>query len=595
MPAMLSAIRSRGPDGEGQYRHHGIYLGHTRLAVIDPANGAQPLASGDGRYVVSYNGEIYNYAELRRELESAGVRFATNCDTELIPAGYAVWGERLFGKLDGIFAFALLDTMSGRLTLVRDPLGVKPLYYALHGDTLAFASTVRAVLAHPDIDAALNPDAIRDFVQYRWLRGGTTMHDTVKVLPAAMVLVFERGSISQRRYWTPGSHAPSAPKSEGELVEAVHAEIDKSVHDQMRADVPVAVFLSGGVDSSMIAQMATRHSTSPVQAYTIDVGNQEDVDDAASLARELGMPHTLFSLQESDFDALPDVIGSMDRPVGDAVVLAAWKLCRDAAKDVKVALTGDGADELFAGYVHIPVLRKLHRLRAFAPAFRTVAPLIERVPVRVLDRFFHYDASLGHLGREAVAGLFRASGNNAALMARATQVIGDNALSFATTMSPVSHAKSELTLSALRDDMREGWLSEQILPKLDQLSMAHGLEARVPYVTTRLVDLLHNLPDDMFLNKSGNKHLLRQAAVREGVKAATTGKRAFHVPMETKWRKPMQGLIRDWLSDSEIKRHGIFREKYVNDLVKHLDRGEFLASKILMNMAALHMWMDRNA
>ncbi len=594
MPAMIEAIRTRGPDGEGVYAHADTHLGHTRLAVIDPDNGTQPMASADGRYVLTYNGEIYNYAALRRELEQAGVRFRTDCDTELIPAGYAVWGEDLYARLDGIFAFALLDTESGRLMLVRDHLGVKPLYYAQAGGSLVFGSTVRAVLAHPAVSSSLDMNAVRDFVQYRWIRSGATMHEVVEVLPAATSLVFDGSSVTRKCYWAPGAKVSPRPGTEEELTEAVHAEIDRAVRDQLRADVPVSVFLSGGVDSSMIAQIAARHSPNPVTAYTIDVGNRQDVEDAARLAASLDMPHELFRLEEADFERLPAVIGAMDRPVGDAVVLAAWKLCRGAAGYVKVALTGDGADEIFAGYVHMRVLRKLDRLKRLSPLMRAAAPMIGYVPVPFLDRLFHYDASLGHMGRKAAAELLAAAGNPAAMMARATQVIPDSELGQATTLDAAPARPADLSLRGLRDDIRDGWLSEQILPKLDQLSMAHGLEARVPYVTPRLVDMLYNAPEEMFLSGSQNKRLLRQAAAREGVAAATTRKRAFHVPVETLWRQPMSRLISDWLSESEIRKHGVFRAPYVHDLFRKLDQGEFLASKILMNMAALHMWMDRN-
>ncbi|MGJ3259982.1 MAG: asparagine synthase (glutamine-hydrolyzing) [Rhodospirillales bacterium] len=594
MPAMIEAIRTRGPDGEGMFAHADVYLGHTRLAVIDPDNGAQPLASADGRYVVSYNGEIYNYAKLREELERLGVRFRTDCDTELIPAGYAVWGSDLFARLDGIFAFALLDTTSGQLTLVRDQLGVKPLYYAYASGVLVFGSTVRAVLTHPAVSSSLDMNAVRDVVQYRWIRSGKTMHEAVEVLPAATSLVFNGESMTRERYWTPGAAAPVPSGNEEELAEAVHTEIDAAVRAQLRADVPVSVFLSGGVDSSMIAQIAARHSPIPLTAFTINVGNQSDVDDAARLAASLGMPHRILQLEEVDFDCFPDVIGAMDRPVGDAVVLAAWKLCRDASKDVKVVLTGDGADEIFAGYVHMPVLRKLDRLKRLSPLMRAVAPVIGRVPVSGLDRLFHYEASLGRMGRDAVVALLRAVGDPAALMARATQVVPDAELEQATTFGPAPVRPAELSLAGLRDDMRDGWLSEQILPKLDQLSMAHGLEARVPYVTPRLVDMLYTISEESLLAGGENKRLLRRAAIREGVAAARTGKRAFHVPMETRWRRPMKRLIDEWLSESVTRKHGVFRMPYVERLERRFDEGEFLASKTLVNMAALHMWMDRN-
>jgi len=596
MDTMIEGIRSRGPDDEGQTRHPGVHLGHTRLAVIDPEHGAQPLSSADGRYVVTYNGEIYNYAELRAELEARGVRLRTHCDTELIPAGFAEWGEDFFTKLDGMFAFALLDTRTGVLRLVRDPLGIKPLYYAISGGTLVFASAVRSVLAHPAVGSSLSETGLRDFIQSRWLRSATTMYESVHVLPAATLLVFDNGEARSRTYWRPGEASVSPTRNIDELVEAVGAHMADTVRRQLRADAPVSVFLSGGVDSSYIARLAAGHGDGPISAFTIDVGAAEDVDGARELAAELGMDHRVSRLEPEDFDMLPAVIGAMDRPVGDAVVLATWKLCRAAAEEAKVALSGDGADELFGGYVHMPVLRRLDRLRPVSPFLRMMAPVLGMMPVAMLDRLFHYEASLGRMGRQAAADLLAAAGDSGAMLARATQIVGDGDVSRATHLAPPPPPPpADLSLNGLRDDMIHGWLPEQILPKMDQLSMAHGLEVRVPYVTIGLLDLLAGVDERVLLRNGDNKYLLRAAAEKVGLSAARRKKRAFHVPTENRWRDPLQRLTRSWLSDSEIRRHGVFKADYVADISRQVDAGEFLASKISLNMAALHMWLDANA
>ncbi|KIL96696.1 Asparagine synthetase glutamine-hydrolyzing [Paramagnetospirillum magnetotacticum MS-1] len=588
--AMIAEIRHRGPDGEGCDSALGIHLGHARLAILDPSHGAQPLTGADGRYTVSYNGEIYNYPDLRRELEALGHRFETTCDTELLPLGFAAWGEGLFARLDGMFAFALRDNADGRLWLVRDQLGIKPLYYSLAGGELAFASSARALTRHPQVSRRLRPDAIQEFLQFRWVRSGRHLFSDVEILPPGGVLRWTEGEARLDRFWTPARRGPARNALPRDWAAEVELVLEDSVRRQLRADVALGIFLSGGVDSAMIGHYAARNAANRLTAFTFSTGDRVDeTAQAAAMARDFGFDHRVVSLTASDFADFPQAVACLDNPVGDAVVLPTWKLCREAAREVKVVLTGEGADEMFAGYAHLPILRKLDQLGSVAGVLRLLAPLIRLMPVGLLNHLFDYQASLGRLGRDAAAELLAVAGDSGKMLARASAIMGDAEMAQATTLGPPPpRPKADLSLGGLLLDLTRGWLPEEILHKMDQLSMAHGLEARVPYVTTALYDLLLRCPDQMAMGKT----LLRHVASQSGLAAARRRKVAFHLPVETLWRPQLEEMCREYLSPAMIRRHAILNEAFVGRSLSLLKAGEFLASKRLVAMVSLHAWLD---
>ncbi len=590
---MIADLRMRGPDGAGHHDSGPIHLGHTRLAIVDIAGGGQPMTRSEGRYTVSCNGEIYNYAALRADLEKQGQIFSTTCDTELIPLGFAVHGEDFFSRLDGMFAIALVDNLTHTLHLARDHLGIKPLYYARTGSDLVFASSARAVTRHPAVTRRLSSDAVQELLMFRYVRSGRSLFRDIQSLSPGSLLTWHAGRLTERSFWVPRRRGAGGTAPATAIADRVQATLRDTVRRQLRADVPVGLFLSGGVDSATIAHYARQHATG-LTAFTFSTGGPDDETEVArALAGHFGLRHRVITMNGRDFESMPDIIAAMDNPVGDPIVIPTYMLCGAAAREVKVVLTGEGADEMFGGYAHFPVLRRLGRLARTMPALRHLGALVRHTPVWALDRMFDYPASLGTLGREAAARLIEALGDSGRLLRTAMAVMDDEEIARATTLGRSPPAPpADLSFAGLLFDFLRTWLPNQILHKMDQLSMAHGLEARVPFVDVGLYDTLIEAPDALMAQGGKNKTILREIAAREGVPVARRPKVPFHLPVEQLWREPFGRLCDEWLSETLIRRHGIIRSDYVRQCRIELERGEFLASKRLAVMASLHMWVE---
>jgi asparagine synthase (glutamine-hydrolysing) len=598
LPRMIDAIRPRGPDGDGDFISAPVHFGHTRLAIIDLVSGAQPMVRREGRAAITYNGEIYNYIELRQDIEAAGFTFETKSDTEVILLGYLAFGPDFFKRMIGIFAFALADLEKRRVLLVRDHFGIKPLYYAKTKDALVFSSSARAVALHSEVDRSLDPAAIRDYLQFRYVPNGQHFFSGIRTLPAGSILTYDfDGTEKIEQYWTAAQRRPDDRINEETWITRTLALLDDAVRIQLRSDVPVGLFLSGGVDSSTIATFGTRHAAARMTAYTYAMeGDHDEVAAAGDIARQTGVDHRIVRGEGAGaLSGLRDAIACMDLPVGDAIIVPTYRLCEAAARDLKVVLTGEGADEVFGGYVHFSALFKLARLSRAIPFAHRLAGGIELLPIALLNHFFDYQASLGSLGRTRVARMIRSIHGPTALYRMASSVIDDDEIVAAANLGPaVSEDIGPLTLPNLMAETARTWLPYQILNKMDQLSMAHGLEARVPFLDPRIYDHVLSAPDSLFLSGSANKVLLRKALAQAGGLNANRPKFAFHVPIEQRYRAELDTMCADWLSDEQIERHGILKRKYVKDNIAALRSGEFLASKRLVTMIGLHMWLDEH-
>jgi asparagine synthase (glutamine-hydrolysing) len=501
--AMADALAHRGPDGAGVWTTSGVGLGHRRLAVIDPHTGDQPMASEDGRLAVVFDGEIYNFREIRRELESLGHVFRTEGGTEVILHGWRRWGPACLDRFNGMFAFALHDAEQAMLFLARDRLGVKPLHYAeLSDGSLIFASEIKGLLAHPLFRRAPDIGAVEDYLGLGYVPDDACILAGVKKLPAGHHLSIRRGRpLPAPVQWWDASFADRAIGSAAALEEELVGRMREAVRSRMIADVPLGAFLSGGVDSAAIVALMAEASREAVQTCSIGF-DAADHDEASRVAERFAARHRSRTVSPDDFGQIDTIVAAFDEPFADASALQTHRLSVLAREGVTVALCGDGADEVFAGY----------RRHASHAAEERVRRLIPRGPRETLFRA----TALGRSGEEAYAdavGVTRWRLREQLYSPAAARLLDGHraedryiaAMRAAPARDPIDRAQYA--------DLKIG-LPGNILTRVDRMSMAAGLEAREPMLDHRLVEFAARLPARMRVRRSASKWLMKRAMRR---------------------------------------------------------------------------------
>jgi asparagine synthase (glutamine-hydrolysing) len=596
---MLAAVASRGPDGTRRFSGQNAEFVFTRLSINDlTETGEQPMFAADGRIVAMMNGEIYNSPELRRALESKGRQFRGTSDAEVVPHGFAEWGVELFSRLRGMFAIAIYDIVSKELILARDHFGIKPMYYATTRDGVAFSSSARAVSLHPDVGQTLNHRAMTELLQYRFVPSGSSLYENVQTLMPGHFAVCHGSVVSLHNYWRRNRFAESASASEGELVECFSELLLGSIRRELTSDVPLGVLLSGGVDSGAVLTGACAAKARGLSAYTYEMrGSSSEVDLARDIADSHGVIQRVVTGKESEFvDTFVRAVQCMDLPVGDAIIAPTYQLLAEVRKERKVVLTGEGADELLAGYAHVRPLQLLHRIARTGAHPTALAALVKCTPWRVLDAFFPYDAVLGKSGKKKLVEIVQSAREPRLALTHTISVFDENELQTGTNLPPLTREASvgDLTLSTLIDWGFASWLPNQILNKMDQLSMANGVEARVPFVSVELYEFVSTLPARMLLSRKGNKRVLREALKTWGYSHPEQPKRAFFTPLTSRHQRELEALAREWLSTSMNRKHGVITDGLVRETIEKVRAGDFLASKQIVTLATLHIWLEQD-
>ena len=523
--AMIAAQAHRGPDGEGIWTAPGVGLGHRRLSIIDLAGSPQPMHAG--ALSVTYNGEIYNFAELRASLERGGARFVTEGDTEVLLHGWRAWGPGLLDRLNGMFAFALHDAEAGTLFLARDRMGVKPLHYVeLSDGSLAFASELKGLLAHPLLRRVPDATAIEDYMAFGYVPDDACLVAGVRKLPAGHCLLIKRGQgVPAPRQWWDVSFADRASGSSRALGEELLAHMREGVRSRMVADVPLGAFLSGGVDSSAVVALMAEASKAAVRTCTIgfDEAGHDERAHAAAVAQRFATDHHAQVVRPDDFALIDRLVHHFDEPFADGSALATYQVAALARARVTVARSGDGADEVFAGYRRYRFQAAEERVRRLVPpawraaAFGTLGrayPKADWAP-----RPLRAKATLLALARDGDAAYARAVGVTAPeLRAR---LLGEG-----TRAALHGHRAEDRYIAAMRaaparDAIDRAqyadikiWLPGDILTKVDRTSMAVGLEAREPLLDHRLVEFGARLPASMRLHRGTGKWLMKRSLER---------------------------------------------------------------------------------
>jgi asparagine synthase (glutamine-hydrolysing) len=603
---MGDALRHRGPDGEGYLSHGRFSMGMRRLSIIDLAGGNQPIYNEDGRLAVIQNGEIYNYVELMAELEQHGHRFRTRSDTEVLVHAFEQWGEDCVDHLNGMFAFAIYDLQRDSLFLARDRCGQKPLYWWHRNGRFLFASEIKALLESDDVERRPNLAAVDGYLALRYAPQPETLFEGVRTLPAAHCLTLRGGELRLRRYWdVPLGTAPA--QSDAEQLEAFEALFTDAVRLTLRSDVPVGAYLSGGIDSSLVVAAMTRFAP---KVKTFSIGFRSPIDEtseAAALARVLGTDHHEIQLGPEAFAELPRAIWHLERPIGDALILAYWTLAREASRDLKVVLSGEGADESYAGYSFHKIIQWTERYRKLVPRGvnrHLVAPLLDAVPVRLLDKLFVYPAYLGERGKAKTVDYLREyPDRDLAESYVALKALFDRDERRALYTPALRHLAGESWLH--RERRREGpfldrllalqyddWLQDNLLLRQDKNTMAHSLELRCPFLDHRLIEQAFGFPPRSKVRFLRDKWIERELGKKwlpaENVKRS---KNPFYLPLEYFHTEPQ---LREWirltLDPERVARRGWFDPAAVKGLVDRMQSGEFLILKQVLSLVILELW-----
>ena len=579
LQAMCDVMAHRGPDGEGRYIASGIALGHRRLALIDIEGGAQPMVRSEGgvdRWAIVFNGEIYNYRDLRADLEDLGYAFETNSDTEVLLVGFIAWGEQVLQRVRGMFAFAVFDARSGELFCARDFFGIKPFYYTVQGTQFIFASEVKCILEHPAYERELNEEALAQYLCFQFsVLPETFFKGIYKLLPGHCMRVHADGSTEDTRYWRPEYHEESQ-RTLQDTVELIGNTMRESVRYHNVADVEVGSFLSSGIDSSYLAALLTRENPH-IKTFTVGFSEYEGARDEVSWARELAgllkVENDAHHITEREYwDAVPLVQWHMDEPSGDPSAVALYFVDQLAARRVKAVLSGEGADEFFGGY-------RIYQAPLASEHLKGVPSSLLRAGSKVLRAVGKRGANYLERASEGVEDWYYTNAHGVAFTPeQRNDVLATDVLSrLGSVASPQQLAAPVYAEAAGLDEVTrmqyadlQLWLVGDILLKTDKMAMAHSLESRVPFLDREVFALAASITTSQKVTESQTKVALRQAAERAIPSAwAQKEKLGFPVPVVSWLREDAYYEIVKHAFESPEANRFFKQEQLVNLLEEH--------------------------
>jgi len=624
--SMCERIVHRGPDSEGLWTDDRVALGMRRLSIIDLKTGDQPVFSCDRSVVVMMNGELYNYREVRADLEKRGHKFATQTDTEILPHLYEEYGDALVDHVNGMFAFALWDARKKKLLIARDRFGEKPLYYGVFDGKLIYGSEPKTLLAHPSVKAEINLDALRHYLSFDYVPAPMSIYKGINKLPAGHILIVESGEIKTRRYWAHRSEpeavatgAPGDPSGRNgkqdtlpngrvSAFDAKASELKELLSDAVRmrlvSDVPLGILLSGGIDSSTVAAFATQHATEKVKTFSI--GFEEDSFDESKYARQvakhLGTEHHEEILSAAKAGDLVSEIGTwLDEPLSDGSLIPTYLLSRFVRKHVTVALGGDGGDELFAGYP----MYYAHKVAGYYSAIPSfvrnglIEPVVNALPVSTKNMSFDYKAKrfVAATKFDAVTrhhswfGSFSIDKHQSLLLPDVLNNSEDDIYKGARELLALSDAKTEIEQMQFLDI--NFYMAEDILTKVDRAAMAVSLETRAPFLDPRVARFAASIPLQYKLKGSKGKYILKEA-VKDLIPSEIINrpKKGFGIPIADWLKGRLNPLLHDMLAPERLRSQGLFNSEYVQTLIKEHETGTASHHKELWTLLVFQLWIE---
>jgi asparagine synthase (glutamine-hydrolysing) len=593
---MCRVITHRGPDDQGVFVRGGVALGMRRLSIIDLEGGQQPINGCDTSATVVFNGEIYNYRELQRELEARGHRFHTHSDTESIAHAYEEYGAKCVEHFRGMFAFAIWDERKRELFIARDRVGIKPLYYSVTRDgTLVFGSEIKSLLEHPAIERETNVDALDAYLSFGYVPDPLSIFRGIHKLPPGHHLRFADGRVAVEQYWD-FSYEPVEVKREEDYLEELRALLDEAVKLRLVADVPLGAFLSGGVDSSAVVGLMTRSMSQPVKTFSI--GFNEDTYNELKYARvaakHFGTDHHEFIVTPDICDIVDELVWHFDEPFADSSAIPTYMVSKLAREYVTVALSGDGGDELFAGYTRYVVDRKRSHLARLPRVVRegVMQPLSAHLPHGAWGRNYLRNVSLDPLDRyiDSIS-LFTDLNKLSLYTMDFKRRLKDEREGVALFRAFAESVETGDAIDPLLYLDSKTYLPGDILTKVDRMSMAVSLEARVPLLDHKLIEFVTRIPASLKMKGLETKHIFKRA-VRGLVpdEILDRPKQGFGVPIQEWINTQLRERIHDTLTDQRTRERGFFDSHYVNLLLDEHERGRRDHAPALWALLMLELW-----
>ena len=598
--SMCDAIVHRGPDSDGVFCQDGIALGMRRLKIIDLVSGDQPIFNADRTVVVTFNGEIYNHRELRAELEGKGYTFRTNSDTEVLVHLYEEMGEELVHRLNGMYAFAIGDLRRRRVLLVRDRIGIKPLFLAQSQGTVSWASEIKALLQNRALERAVDDSTLGDYLNLNYLPPGKTLFRGIEQLLPGEMAVLDDDGIERRTYWRL-SFEPDRTLTEAAAIERSMELLEDSVRLRLMSDVPFGAFLSGGIDSSAVVAFMSRHMSEPVKTFSIGFGERSfnELPYAQQVAQRYGTDHHELVVEPKVEDVLPLLVWHSEEPTADSSAIPVFYVSQLARQHVTMVLSGDGGDELFAGYetYNAYYVRQMYRRLPGFVRRGLVTPLVRALPVSSKKISFDFKAKRfvkgAELGADESHFFWRSIFTEEAKREVLAQN-GDHDTTFDRYRHYFDESGTDDPLSRMLYVDTRFYLPSDMLIKVDRMSMAHSLEARVPFLDHRLVEFAASIPSEIKFKGKVRKYLLKKGLEPYlGRDILYRKKAGFNVPKNVWLRGPLRPLVEDVLAEDRLRRHGLLRPDVVQRLIREHVAKKADHSFQIWSLLIFQLWYDR--
>ncbi|MFZ5448773.1 MAG: asparagine synthase (glutamine-hydrolyzing) [Thermodesulfobacteriota bacterium] len=602
---MAAVLSHRGPDDEGFFLGQGLGLGFRRLSIIDLSGGRQPMSNEDGTVTVIFNGEIYNFQELRDYLRQQGHTFRTASDTEVIVHGFETWGDDVVDHLNGMFAFAVWDSRKRKLLLARDRLGIKPLFYTRKSDTFAFASEIKSLLLLPGFDAAVNQQSVFEYFSHHFIPGSGTIYQQIQKLRPGELLTVTDGQVTTRQYWRP-QVTQTPERTLEDWCQELRGRLKEAVRLQLVADVPLGVFLSGGLDSSAVTAAMAELGLNEIRTFNVgfEVPKYDETRFAALVSRHLGTTHETFRIDAEATDLLPKLLWHLDEPLADATIIPTYLLSQATRRRVTVALSGEGGDEIFGGYTHYQGLQ-LNRWLGLLPLWlrRSLTTAARNLPSFGSPRLGYWEHRLERIASTSLFPLFQGYTRKVAFFTpeEQQQLFSRDfrrqtaALPYLGHFWAIPEACPDLDPIAQANlaDLSV-FLPDSLLVKVDRMSMACSLEVRVPLLDHTLVEFALSMPLDLKIKGLGTKFLLRKALEPSlPPSILNRPKRGFNPPVEFWLQQHLPDYAREHRLMETLADTGFFNLEYVQKMTEAHIQGRRDYGKQLWALLVFAVWWRR--